>query len=83
LQAMQQDHGGSFVAFARARSEAVRAEMLALELPAHIAFEFAQESQASWDDQRVIEAADTLPFEQYRQEYLSPDHLVPRKKKAA
>jgi glutamate--cysteine ligase len=54
-----------------------------LELPAHIAFEFAQESQASWDDQRVIEAADTLPFEQYRQEYLSPDHLVPRKKKAA
>ena len=54
-----------------------------LELPAHIAFEFTRESQASWDDQRVIEAADTLPFEQYRQEYLSPDHLVPRKKKAA
>jgi glutamate--cysteine ligase len=83
LQAMQKDHAGSFVGFVRARSEAVRAEMLALELPAHIAFEFAQESQASWDDQRVIEAADTLPFEQYRLEYLSPDHLVPRKKKAA
>jgi glutamate--cysteine ligase len=83
LQAMQLEHGGSFVAFGRARSEAVRADMLAQALPVHVAFEFAQESQASWDDQRAIEAADTMPFEIYRQEYLAPAHLVPHTKKAA
>jgi glutamate--cysteine ligase len=83
LQAMTQEYGGSFMAFARARSEAIRTQMLALELPAEAAAEFAKESQASWDVQRAIEAADTLPFERYRQEYLSPSHLVPRTKKAA
>jgi glutamate--cysteine ligase len=29
-------------------------------------------------EQQRIEAADTLPFEQYRQAYLSPDRLQPR-----
>ena len=26
-------------------------------------------------DQAAVEAADTMPFEQYRQQYISPDRL--------
>jgi glutamate--cysteine ligase len=26
-------------------------------------------------DQKAIEAADTMPFEQYRQQYISPERL--------
>jgi glutamate--cysteine ligase len=38
---------------------------------------FKDLARKSWDAQRKIEAADTMPFELYLQEYLSPRHLVP------
>jgi glutamate--cysteine ligase len=35
----------------------------------------AAQSQASVQEQQRIEAMDSLPFEQYRQQYTSPDRL--------
>ena len=39
---------------------------------------FARMAQASVDAQKAIEAADSLPFEQYLEQYVSPARLVPR-----
>ena len=77
LQAVSQDHDGSFVAFARARSIQIKQDMLEATLPVSVQHHYARLAQASWDDQRKIEAADTLPFAAYLDEYLSPRHLNP------
>ncbi len=76
LQAVQRDYGASYVAFAKARSLATR--QAALEMPED------QQAQArlsdlaaqSWLDQRALETADTLPFSDYLQAYLSPKRLL-------
>ena len=60
-----------------------RAAMLQNSLAAEVAARFAQESQASWDAQRAIEAADTMPFDVYLKEYLAPHRLQARPVKAA
>ncbi|MES2975473.1 MAG: glutamate--cysteine ligase [Pseudomonadota bacterium] len=69
------DHESSFVSFARAQSEKTREELLAMPFPAEMQQRFAAEAQASVEEQRKIEAADTMPFEIYRQQYLSPARL--------
>jgi glutamate--cysteine ligase len=33
-------------------------------------------------DQQAIEANDSMPFELYRQQYVSPERLVPRREAA-
>jgi glutamate--cysteine ligase len=38
---------------------------------------FEREAQESLDRQRAIEAADTVPFETFRQDYVSPKRLMP------
>jgi len=83
LRAITEQHEGSFVAFARAQSEQTRAAMLQNPLAPEVAARFAAESQASWDAQRAIEAADTMPFEVYLKEYLAPHRLQARAAKAA
>ena len=83
LRAITEQHGGSFVAFARAQSELTRATMLQSPMAAEVAARFAAESQASWDAQRAIEAADTMPFDVYLKEYLAPHRLQARPAKAA
>jgi glutamate--cysteine ligase len=83
LRAITEDHGGSFVAFARAQSEQTRAAMLQPALAPEVAARFAAESQASWDAQRAIEAADTMPFDVYLKEYLAPHRLQARALKTA
>jgi glutamate--cysteine ligase len=45
-------------------------------LPAQMAVRLAHLAEASLEEQRVLEAADTLPFETYRQRYLCADSLV-------
>ncbi|KQM69736.1 glutamate--cysteine ligase [Xylophilus sp. Leaf220] len=78
LKAMAQDHGNSFVDFIRSRSLATRDALLATPLPADRQAAFALMAQQSVDAQKAIEAADTLPFEQYREQYVSPTRLMPR-----
>ncbi len=73
---------GSFVAFAKARSLATRQEMLSLAVSGDQAARFENMARTSWEDQRTIEASDSLPFDRYLQEYLSPKRLVSATKRA-
>lgn len=75
LQAVQGEHGGSFVAFARKQSVAARDHILSLPFSDAQRARYVAMGEQSWADQRAIEAADTLPFEQYRQQYVSEDRL--------
>ncbi len=65
----------TFVAFVRERSAEVRARMLAQAPSAEERAEFARLATESVTQQQAIEAADTMPFEEYRQFYVSPERL--------
>jgi glutamate--cysteine ligase len=75
LAAMHQDHDDSFVAFAREQSLKTHATLLAQPWGSRQQARFEAMAAKSLDVQREIEAADTMPFEIYRQEYTSPDRL--------
>ncbi len=75
LQAMARDHGNSYVGFVLAQSRAHRDTILGLPLSAEVVERFARLAEESLAEQRRIEAADTVPFEVYRQRYLSSPNL--------
>jgi glutamate--cysteine ligase len=75
LQAMAGEHNNSYVRFVLAQSRAHRDAILKLPLSDEVARRFALEAEESVVEQRRIEAADTLPFEAYRQLYLAPIRL--------
>jgi glutamate--cysteine ligase len=75
LQAMHRDHHDVFVAFAREQSLQTHARLLALPWSAKQQARYEAMAAQSLADQRAIEAADTMPFEIYRQEYTSPHRL--------
>ena len=77
LAAMRAEHGGSYVGFVRARSEHTRAHLCALPWSAEQQRRFEAMAAESIAEQRRIELADALPFELYRQQYLSPARLNP------
>jgi glutamate--cysteine ligase len=76
LQTVQDDYEGSFVAFVRAQSQKTRQAMLDLPMSDAEAAKWAAQSAQSLQDQAAMEAADTMPFGIYLQEYLSPKRLV-------
>jgi glutamate--cysteine ligase len=65
----------SYLAFALAQSRRHRGALQNLPLPAATEAEFARLAEESLAAQRRIEAADSVPFETYRQQYLSKDLL--------
>ncbi len=73
--AMTAEHDGSHSAFVRAMSQRTRAGLLEAPFPAETRVRFDRMAQESIEAQRRIEAADTMPFEIYRQEYLAPRRL--------
>jgi glutamate--cysteine ligase len=75
LEAMARDHDSSYVSFVMTQSVAHRNAILSLPLSASVTERFAQMTEESLARQREIEAADTLPFETFRQNYLSPSSL--------
>jgi glutamate--cysteine ligase len=75
LQAMARDHNNSYVHFALAQSRAHRDAIMKLPLSEEVANRFALQAQESIVEQRRIEAADAVPFETYRQQYLAPIRL--------
>ncbi len=75
LGAMVTDFDGSYTAFTRAQSERTKRHLLGLAYAPELAARFAAMAEASVAEQRRIEAADTMPFEIYRQAYLSIDRL--------
>jgi glutamate--cysteine ligase len=77
LQAMQ-SHGNSFTAFVAAQSRQTHQHLLALPWTAAEQAPFEAMTAQSVAGQKAIEAADTMPFEVYRQQYLSPDRLRAR-----
>ncbi len=79
LDAMRSHHGGSYVQFIRAQSAATRQRLLSLPWTDAQAARFAAMAVESVAEQQRIEAADSMPFEQYRQAYLSPERLQPRR----
>ncbi|HUR89034.1 MAG TPA: glutamate--cysteine ligase [Ramlibacter sp.] len=75
LAVMEKDHGNSFTAFTRAQSLQTKAKLLALPFPATMHAKFEQLSAQSVKEQKAIEAADSIPFEAYRQQYISGERL--------
>jgi glutamate--cysteine ligase len=75
LAAMARDHGNSHIRFVLAQARAHRSALLELPFPGEIAERFARLAEESVAEQRRIEAADTLPFEAYRQLYLAAFRL--------
>ena len=75
LSAMARDHGNSHVRFVLAQSIAHRKSVLEMPLSGAVAERFSKLADESVDEQKSIEAADTLPFEAYRQLYLAPFRL--------
>ncbi len=75
LSTMIEDFEGSYTAFTREQSLRTKARLLGLPFPAEMAAHFAALAEASVAEQKRIEAADALPFEEYRQTYLSTARL--------
>jgi len=75
LQTMAASHDKAFIAFGRAQSLAARQTLLDLPWSETQQARFAAMAERSFEAQRSIEAADTMPFEIYREEYVSPARL--------
>jgi glutamate--cysteine ligase len=79
LETMARSHRNSFIDFVRARSETTRAALLALPFSADEQARFERATLDSIKAQKQIEATDTMPFEIYREQYVSPARLGFRK----
>jgi glutamate--cysteine ligase len=75
LAVMGAEHASSHIAFTRAQSQQTKAKLLALPFPAALQSKFEQLSAESVREQKAIEAADSLPFEAWRQQYVSAERL--------
>jgi glutamate--cysteine ligase len=83
LERVAQDFEGSYTRFGRHQSEAARDAVMALPYSEAMHAAFVAQAQASVDAQARVEAADTLPFETWRQQYLAPTTLMPSAATAA
>ena len=82
LAAMAKDHDNSFVKFVRTQSEKTKAYFQAMPFSNEQQARFKNLSQQSMADQKKIESLDSMPFERYREQYVSAERLhVPEKAK--
>ena len=75
LATMAKDHDNSFIQFVRAQSEKTKAYFQALPFSNEQLAHYAKLSQQSVADQKKIEANDSMPFEMYREQYVSAERL--------
>ena len=75
LGTMAKDFDNSYVHFTRAQSEQTKNTLLRLPFPTDIEARFRGLAQESIEEQKRKEAADTMPFEIYREKYLSAERL--------
>jgi glutamate--cysteine ligase len=75
LAAMAQEHENSFAAFTLAQSEQAKAKLLKLPYAGHVEARLQAVARQSLADQEAVEAGDSMPFEHYRQQYISPERL--------
>ena len=71
LQDMRERHDASYVRFVVAHSRDHREALRALPLPPEVEAAHERMAEDSLAEQRAIEAADIVPFETYRQQYLA------------
>ncbi len=76
LAAMAQQHGNSHIGFIAQRSGETHAALQALPYPQALRERFEQLAAASVEEQHRIEAADTLPFEEFRRFYVAPERMA-------
>ena len=72
---MHEDYGDSYVAFAAAQSKQHRDALLRAPLAPETERRYARLTAESIVAQRRIEAADRVPFETYRRQYIAQDLL--------
>jgi len=77
LAAIQGEHDGSFLRFVRARAQQTRERILALPWTSQQQVRYEVWARESIAQQQAIEAADTMPFEEFRQRYVAPERLMP------
>jgi glutamate--cysteine ligase len=75
LRAMAEQHNHGFVDFVRAQSQHTQTSLLAEPWSAEQQARFKAMSAESLAAQRRIEAGDAMPFEDFRQHYVSADRL--------
>jgi glutamate--cysteine ligase len=75
LREMREHHDNSYIRFTVAQSLRHAADIKRLPLAADLEERYAQLAKESLEEQRQIEATDTMPFETYRQQYLAPERL--------
>ncbi len=75
LEAMAAEHDNSYVRFVRVQSQQTQQALLGLPWSPEQQARFEAMAQASLQAQKEIEAADTMPFEAFRQNYVSPARL--------
>ena len=77
LSALRDGDGCAYTAFVSERALRAQAELLSLPWSPEQQALFEREAQQSLEQQRAIEAADTVPFETFRQDYVSAKRLMP------
>jgi glutamate--cysteine ligase len=75
LNSMAKHFDNSYVRFIQAQSEQTKNTLLRRPLPSAIEARFRNLAQESIEAQQRLEAADTMPFEGYRETYLSTERL--------
>jgi glutamate--cysteine ligase len=75
LRAVRSQHADAFTALVREQSSQVHSHFLGLSWNSKQAGRYEAMALQSLEDQQSIEAADTMPFEIYRQEYTAPSRL--------
>ena len=75
LAAMAREHQDSCAAFTLAQSQQTKAKLLKLPYGDALHARLDALARKSLRDQADVEAGDTMPFEQYRQQYISPERL--------
>lgn len=75
LREMEQNYDKSYFHFALAQSVQHRSTLPALPFAAEVEARYTRMAEESLAAQRQIEALDTVPFEIFRQQYLSPELL--------
>ncbi|MES2363354.1 MAG: glutamate--cysteine ligase [Pseudomonadota bacterium] len=75
LAVMARDFDNSFIRFVRAQALQTQATLLDLPFSAEQHARFVALSQTSMAEQKKIEAGDSMPFEIYREQYVSAERL--------
>ena len=75
LAAMARDCDNSHNRFVLTQSERTRDTLLCLPFTTEVDARFRDQTQKSIDAQQTIETMDTLPFEDYRRQYLLSERL--------